>query len=614
MKRSLLLVLSLLACLSLLLSGCGGAGSESSDSSSARTAAATFTIVWPEASKLIPIASRAIQVDVLQGTTKVASKTAARGAAGSTTTIKIQNIPAGNLTFTATALPNVNTSGSVTTGSGVPQAIGSAPLKTEAGKTAKITLTMATTIVRLAIFPNPWQIQKLTPTVPARATAYDAQNRIVMTDVDEQFTWTSANTDVVTISPASGAIEGLTVGTTTITVKDKESGKTATSTVEVVEALPVDRVLLSPATLNLSPRATGMLTAQALDEEDEDLEYTADKFSWTSSDPTKATVDATGKVTAVANGTTSIEAKEKVTGKAATAQVTVETADLGDLVIRRRITGEGSFTFGRLRSINTLEPFDPPRGDGFNQVSRLGERTLYTVNEGGPTGLKLYSEKIDGSEKRLVASIHPDDRYTYRSNADGTKVLLCVASNEERQSPTLRLEVINIVTGAVTPQPAPNFPSEAIELRAWSPSGDRAVFTSVTRASNGHGTYHMYLVNTAGSVIREFPSQTGNDTNQFHFNYTGDKLVYTETTSADRKIVVVDKDGRPISEPRFSDDVTLVKFHPTRDTLVYVGIKVSTGRFTIYDMEVSGSNLRPIYVDTTGDLAPTLLWDFYFPD
>lgn len=162
MKRTLYLLPLVLLTVLLLSFGCGGAGGgNDAPSPATRGAAATFTIVWPDPSRLVPIASKAVQIDVLQNGKKVATKVGVRGLSTEATVIRFDNIPAGKLTFEATALPSVNLSGSEPAASGVPQANGSAPLTTEVGKTARVSLTMASTIVRLAVFPNPWKLEKL---------------------------------------------------------------------------------------------------------------------------------------------------------------------------------------------------------------------------------------------------------------------------------------------------------------------------------------------------------------------------------------------------------------------------------------------------------------------
>jgi len=80
-------------------------------------------------------------------------------------------------------------------------------------------------------------------------------------------------------------------------------------------------IALAPETLTLKPEQTGVLTATL------EPANATDTIVWSSSDETKATVDQTGKVTAVAQGSATITAKVSDTVKA-TAAITVEAAEV----------------------------------------------------------------------------------------------------------------------------------------------------------------------------------------------------------------------------------------------------------------------------------------------
>lgn len=595
MKTAPVLLLSLFTLGSLLNAGCGGAGQEdASPAGDSRMASARFSIVWPEASKLIPIASKAVQVDVMQGSTKVASKVAVRGAAGSTTVLDLENLPAGNLTFVASALPNVSTTGT-TTASGVPQAVGSAPLKTEAGKTAKIAITMASTIVRLAIFPNPWKLEKLKPSVPARATAYDAQNRVVLTDANRQFTWSSSDTNVLSVSPNSGAVTAREKGVATLTVRDNESGKTATGQVEVVDGLPVDRVVVTPPTANLAPKETLTVIAAALNAEGEDLKYTPDKFAWTSSDPTKATVSATGVVTGVTNGVATIEVKEKVTGKSGTCVVTVEAVGLGDILISGRFNGQEGYA--RVLSETTVQ-FYGAYDYRTESHSRIGSRQIYIdqVREGEVYLKHLHVRNRDGSDDHDILKY--DSRYYSRAlpNADGSKVLVMIAENRTYLPDGRKdLMIVDARTGSVTALPFPPSVTEPYDLEAWSPTGDRYILNNIRRDAQGVGEGDVAVYDRAGVRIRTLP---GVDT-PMHFSADGNLFVHRKSLAGrPAEIVVNDKDGKQLYNYSVGVSVASVRFHPTRNTLVYVGHDSTTGIERVYECNPDGSNNHVVFSGT----------------
>src|SRR5690348_495904 len=126
----------LLGAMLLLLPGCGG-GNHFLPATATATAGrgrATFTIVWPAPTRLIPDASNSIHVDIMQGTTHIDAKLLARPTNGGTATATFDALPIGDLTATATAYPNMD-------GTGTAQATASVPLTIQAGKNTDFRLT-----------------------------------------------------------------------------------------------------------------------------------------------------------------------------------------------------------------------------------------------------------------------------------------------------------------------------------------------------------------------------------------------------------------------------------------------------------------------------------------
>ncbi|HVX40679.1 MAG TPA: Ig-like domain-containing protein [Gemmatimonadaceae bacterium] len=130
-------------------------------------------------------------------------------------------------------------------------------------------------------------------------------------------TWSSSNTNVATIT-ASGAITAVGPGTTQIIAT--ASGKSGQATLTVVAApAPVASISVSPPTVTLIIGATQQMTATTVDANGNVL--TGRAVSWSSSDPTKATVTPTGLVQAIAAGTATIIATSE--NKSGSAAVTV---------------------------------------------------------------------------------------------------------------------------------------------------------------------------------------------------------------------------------------------------------------------------------------------------
>jgi len=392
----------------LILIGCGGAGGASRGVGGPSAGTAEFTVVWPPPSdaKLIPMASTAVKLDVMQGANRVATAVAVKAPGGAPTTVKLESLPVGNLTVNAEAYPQASFDGDLPTVSGVPQAKGTAPMTTEAGKTAKITLTMASTVVRLAISPSPAQVQiGVDKRITLVATAYDAEDRVVLRLPEAQNQWSIADPAIAGVNSRIGTLEGFREGTTTVTVQDSENGKSATATLRVVKEATVDRVAVTPTTSNLESGGSATLTAKAFDTGNTDLGFGPERFTWTTSLPGVASVDATGKVTAgevTEETSVTITATEPTSGKAATATVVVRPA--------REATGR-IFYFSRT-SIKSLKPDGTDhRVDEEYEGTKLpetispdGTKLAYTVYDGNADTrwIEVWISNLDGSQPQRL--------------------------------------------------------------------------------------------------------------------------------------------------------------------------------------------------------------------
>lgn len=120
------------------------------------------------------------------------------------------------------------------------------------------------------------------------------------TTEDKTITWVSSNPDIATVD-AAGKVNGVKIGTTTITAKVGEH--IASCDINVVAL--IHGITLDKSELTLDRDTTGQL-AVSFDPPD----TTDDKtVTWSSSDPTVATVDVAGNVTAVQIGTATITAQ-----------------------------------------------------------------------------------------------------------------------------------------------------------------------------------------------------------------------------------------------------------------------------------------------------------------
>ena len=134
---------------------------------------------------------------------------------------------------------------------------------------------------------------------------------------DKDVTWNSSDFSVANVDQ-EGNVLAMKSGSATITTKAGE--KTATCRVTVVT--PVAGISLDRSSLSLEVGQSETLVATVLPDD-----ATEQSVSWTSSDNTVATVDSSGKVTALKKGSTTITASAG--GKYATCSVTVKNAPFG---------------------------------------------------------------------------------------------------------------------------------------------------------------------------------------------------------------------------------------------------------------------------------------------
>jgi uncharacterized protein YjdB len=171
--------------------------------------------------------------------------------------------------------------------------------------------------------------QQLTPTVaPANAT-----NKTV--------SYSSNNTGVATVN-GSGLVTAIASGTATITVTTQDGAKTATAVITVnTSNVAVTSVSLSPASATLSVGATQQLTPTVLPSN-----ATNKTVSYASNNTGVATVNTSGLVTAVSNGTATITVTTTDGNKTSTAVITVSTATGNYFTIKNRWTNNYLYDAG----------------------------------------------------------------------------------------------------------------------------------------------------------------------------------------------------------------------------------------------------------------------------
>jgi uncharacterized protein YjdB len=201
---------------------------------------------------------------------------------------------------------------------------------TAEGKTGNAAITVLVPVATVDVTPATAAIT-LGTTLQLTAVPKDASGNPLIRPV----TWASSNTSVAPVD-GNGVVTGLATGTATITATSR--GKNGTSLITV--RVPVASITISdPGTEPVAPGATLQLTATAFDANNNQLPGRS--FNWASSDNAIATVDNTGLVTGVSQGTVNITASAD--GITASVQIRVagEATTLGNNLSLPVIFAEG---------------------------------------------------------------------------------------------------------------------------------------------------------------------------------------------------------------------------------------------------------------------------------
>lgn len=211
-------------------------------------------------------------------------------------------------TSDADLVASVSPSGLVTS-----KSVGTAKITaTVEGKTATATITVTPVpVASIAVTPATSSLV-VGGTVQLSATTKDAAGNVL---TGRTVTWTSSDQSVATVD-GNGLVTAHALGSATITATSET--KTATAQITVASA-SVATVAVSPSNVTILQGATTQLTATTSDASGHVL--TGRTVTWSSSDASKAKVDANGLVTGVAYGQVVITATSE--GKTGTATVSV---------------------------------------------------------------------------------------------------------------------------------------------------------------------------------------------------------------------------------------------------------------------------------------------------
>lgn len=209
---------------------------------------------------------------------------------------------------------------------------------------------------------------------------------------NKELTWVSSNTSVVTVN--DGMLTAVAGGDAAILVQSVDSGVTALCNVKVYQ--PVTSVTLNTNSMEVRKGAEFWLYATANPSNADNPAIT-----WTSSNTTVATVDATGKVTTLAAGEAVITATSVDTGVFATCKLVVLEPVTG---ISLNVTNKAIYKGNKFVITPTVTPED---ADNKSVIYTSSDPDIASVDANGVvTGLKggTCIILVTTVERGLVAS------------------------------------------------------------------------------------------------------------------------------------------------------------------------------------------------------------------
>ena len=364
--------------------------------------------------------------------------------------------------------------------------------KDGSGKSAKCTVTVRIQEVTPTPDPDPTPEVKKVTGITLSESAFTLEKvgdtkkitaEITPEDAaDKNVAWTSSNPSVATVD-STGKVTAVGNGTADITCTAKDgSGKSSkcTVTVRIQEVTPIP----DPEPTPTVKKVTGITlnkTSFTLTSSGETQTITADinpsdasdkSVTWTSGNPSVATVDSTGKVTAVGNGTTIITCiANDGSGIRADITVTVKLTETSSVKALKKCSISGSERVGKTLKVTVKD-------EDNNVVTKDLKYTWYRLN------------KKDSSDKKEVG-----DEKTYKlRSGDKNKYIEVVVTDSNNNE-------VSDITGKIEKQYSDNDDED-------DDNNSSSNKNSSNSNKSGYGNY--YYGNNNGTLSSTTLSYNGN--------------------------------------------------------------------------------------------------------
>ena len=325
---------------------------------------------------------------------------------------------------------------------------------------ASVAVTVQQRLAGVTVSTDAVSLEALDETAQLHAAGQDA-NGLAMS---AEFRWSSSD-DLVATVDAGGLVTANGNGTAVVTVTSGAFSAPVTVTVSLVPLYP--GIVLTPARVLLEAfDATLQLQADVFDADGNPVSA---ELSWASSDPSVATVDATGRVVARRNGVSEI------------------TADTGDLSGSSRVTVEQ-----RIRGMDAQPPTSPSDPVRF---ASIGETVQFSVQATDFNGHLIDGITFAGrsSDPDIVAI---DENLLATAIGNGRTIIAFVSSREE-----------TIFGGVAVRQAAHTIDIQPHSMTLIEPNQTHQ-FVANVKDANGHPLPAEFI--SWGSVDRRVADVDGN--------------------------------------------------------------------------------------------------------
>jgi uncharacterized protein YjdB len=253
----------------------------------------------------------------------------------------------------------------------------------------------------------------ISPTSPSVSTGKQSQLTAKVLDqtgvemTGQTFNWSSANASIAGVS-STGLVTGVSAGSTSITATS--NGLSSSVVLSVVSA-PVASVQITPATLSVVVGGSATLMASAFDADGNILSGRA--ATWATQNPTVASVNSSGVLSAIAAGSTTVTAT--IEGKSSSMTVSVGSAPVAPVASVTVSLANPTLSVGQQTQASAV--LKDAQGNVLTRaitwtsldtaVAKVSASGLVTAYAGGTVAIMAGSEGVSGSASLTVNTPSP---------------------------------------------------------------------------------------------------------------------------------------------------------------------------------------------------------------